>query len=193
MLVSNSLAFYGTRLLDIHAPILDLTTALDGRIPFVPAMIVVYFLAFAQWAVGYLVLAHEPREICRYWACAMLLAKLIGAAFFLFLPTVIERPVPEGSDVFSRLTAWLYSIDDPTHLFPSFHCLESWLFTRLFLASPRVAKPWKCASVLFTLAVFASVLLLKQHYLLDIPAGILVAEMGMLWARLFFDRREARE
>lgn len=190
MLVANSVAFFGTRLLDVHAPLCNVATALDGRIPFVPAMIVVYLLAFGQWAVGYLVLAHEPRESCRYWACAMLLAKLIGAVCFLFLPTQIQRPVPAGQDIFSRLVAWIYSVDEPNNLFPSFHCLESWLFTRLFFASPRVAKPWKIASALFTLAVFASVLLLKQHYLADIPAGILTAEMGMLWARLFFNRSE---
>ena len=190
MLVVNSAAFYGTRLLGVNAPICDLTTALDEKIPFVPAMIVVYLLAFAQWAVGYLVLAHEPRERCRYWTCAMLLAKLIGAACFLFLPTWINRPVPEGRDIFNRLVAWIYSIDEPNNLFPSFHCLESWLFTRLFLASPRVRRSWKIASVIFTLAVFASVLLLKQHYLADIPGGIASAELGMLWARLLFDKSE---
>ncbi len=193
MLAANSAAFYGTRLLDIHAPLCSVSTALDARIPFVPAMIVVYLLAFVQWGAGYLVLAHEPRELCRYWAGAMLLAKLIGAACFLFIPTVIERPVPAGADIFSRLTAWIYSIDPPNNLFPSFHCLESWLFTRLFLASPRVRRSWKIASVIFTLAVFASVLLLKQHYVADVPAGIATAELGMLWSRLFFDKKEPTE
>ena len=39
MLVANSVAYFGTRLLDIHAPLCNVATALDGRIPFVPAMI----------------------------------------------------------------------------------------------------------------------------------------------------------
>ena len=68
-----------------------------------------------------------------------------------------------------------------------------WLFTRLFLASPRVRRSWKIASVIFTLAVFASVLLLKQHYVADVPAGIATAELGMLWSRLFFDKKEPTE
>ena len=193
MLAANSIAFYGTRLLTVHAPVCSVSTALDARIPFVPAMVVVYLLAFAQWGVGYLVVAHEPKDSCRYWAAAMLLAKLIGAACFLFIPTVIERPVPAGHDVFSRLAAWIFSMDPPNNLFPSFHCLDSWLFTRLFLASPRVRRPLKIASVFFTLAVFASVLLLKQHYIADIPAGIAVAELGMQWSRLFFDKKELPE
>ena len=48
----------------------------------------------------------------------------------------------------------------------------------------------------FTLLVFASTLLVKQHVLVDIPAGVLVAEVGLLLsdklrAGRLLDRMEA--
>ena len=43
--------------------------------------------------------------------------------------------------------------------------------------APRWYAP---AMLALTLLVFASTLLVKQHVLVDIPAGILVAELGLL-------------
>ncbi len=194
MLLANLAAFYGTRLLDTGAPVHSMATAPDARIPFVPAMIVVYLLAFVQWALGYLVLVHEPPRVCRRYACAMVLAQIISAACFLLCPTVMtDRPVPEGADLFSRLTALVFSMDAPDHLFPSLHCLESWMFMRITLASGQVRRPLKIFSVLFTSAVFASVVLVKQHYLADIPGGIAVAELGLLLTAPLFRQPKPAE
>ena len=186
MLAVNALTFSGTRLLRTGIAPRSLATALDAAIPFVPAMIVIYLLAFVHWFLGYLVLAHEPKRTCWRYALAFSAALLLGGVCFLVFPTVMERPVPEGRDCFSRLVAWIYAIDTPDNLFPSFHCLQSWLFTRLLWHSPRVCKPWKLASAVFTFAVFAAVLLVKQHVLVDIPAGIIAAELGLLLTRPLF-------
>ena len=192
MLITNALTFSCTRLLHTGISPHCLTTALDTRIPFVPAMVVVYLLAFVHWFLGYLVLVHEPKRTCWRFAAAFCVALILGGICFLVFPTVMERPVPEGRDCFSRLVAWVYTIDTPDNLLPSFHCLQSWLFTRLFLASPQVRRPWKITSIVFTFAVCASVLLVKQHVLADIPAGIAAAELGLLLTRpLFRDLKES--
>ena len=44
---------------------------------------------------------------------------------------------------------------------------------------------YKAFSGVFAVLVCASTVLVKQHVLLDIPAGILLAEFGLLMARLF--------
>ena len=185
MLGANLAAFFGTRLLTAGADMHSMATALDAAIPFVPAMIIVYLLAYVQWGAGYLVVAHEPRRICWYFAAAMIIAKLICAVCFLLYPTVMAgRPMPEGADLISRLTAGVFRLDPHAdNLFPSIHCLDSWFFLRVFLRSERVSKPARILSAVFTLAVFASVVLVKQHVLVDIPAGIAAAELGLLLAR----------
>ena len=188
MLLANLAAFYGTRLLNQSIPAHSMATALDAYIPFVPAMIVVYILAYAQWALGYLVLAHEPARSCWYFATAMVIAKFICAACFVLYPTVMSgRPMPAGTDFISRLTAGVFRLD-PTadNLFPSIHCLDSWFFMRVFLASPQASKGTRIANCVFTAAVFASVVLVKQHVAVDIPAGVAAAELGLLLARPLF-------
>lgn len=179
-------AYYGTIFLNRGAVYHSVELPLDAMIPFVPAMMLVYVLAFVQWLLCIGMLAWEPRDRCRYYALATVFAELICAACFLIYPTVMEnRPVPEGTDLFNRLTAFIFAADNPSrNLFPSLHCAFSWLCLRITLATPRVSKPLRVVNAVFTLLVFCAVVLVKQHVVLDIPAGLLTAELGLLLARL---------
>lgn len=179
-------AYYGTIFLNRGAVYHTVALPLDARIPFVPAMILPYVLAFAQWLACYALLLWEPPERCRYFALATIIAELICAACFLIYPTVMaDRPAPEGTDVFSRLTELIFAADDPSrNLFPSLHCVFSWLCLRFTLACPRVSRPLRAANAVLTALIVASVVLVKQHVVIDIPAGLLTAELGLLLARL---------
>ena len=148
VLAADMFAYYGTILINRGAVYHSVQLPLDALIPFVPAMILPYVLAFAQWLTCFALLAWEPTARCRYFALGTVIAELICAACFLIYPTVMaNRPVPEGTDLFSRLAAFIFAADDPSrNLFPS--------------------------------------LLVKQHVVVDIPAGLLTAELGLLLARL---------
>ena len=186
VVVTDLFAYYGTILINRGAVFHSIESPLDALIPFVPAMIVFYVLAFAQWLVCYLLLLREPLERCRYFSLATVFAELICAACFLIYPTVMtSRPVPEGTDVFSRLAAFIFAADNPSrNLFPSLHCVFSWLCLRITLSSPRVSRPLRVANAILTLLIIASVVLVKQHVAADIPAGLLTAELCLLAARL---------
>ena len=45
----------------------------------------------------------------------------------------------------------------------------------------------------FSLLVCASTVLVKQHVVVDIFAGIAVAEAGLLLSRLYYDRKERQK
>ena len=184
-------AYYGTILLNRGAVYHTMALPVDARIPFVPAMMLVYVLAFVQWIVCYGLMVFEPRGRCRYFALAAIFAELICAACFLLWPTwMADRPVPAGTDFLSRLTAFIFAADDPSrNLFPSLHCVHSWLCLRITLASDRVKPPLRMVNGAFTLLVLASVVLVKQHVIVDIPAGIATAELGLLLSRRRLRRR----
>lgn len=188
----NCIEYYGIKLLNLGRSYHCLATAADAAIPFVPAFIVVYVLAYVQWAFGYLLLAQEEKPTYRRFFCALLLAKALCGAVFLLYPTCLtNRPEITGQDLLSRLTALVYAFDTPPdNLFPSMHCMESWMCMRLTLHTKRVPAWAKIACVLFTLLVFASVLLVRQHVILDIPAGIAAAEIGLVLAGLFTKERK---
>lgn len=190
MIAVDIAAYYGTRLLNAGAVHHTMDIRLDGYIPFVPAMVVFYVSAFPQWVLGYLHLAAGEHRECLYIVRGVIIAKLICIAVFLCYPTwMADRPVPTGGDIFSRLTAFIFSADvPPDNLFPSIHCLESWICLRITLRSKRLGRGVRIANAVLTALVFASVVLIKQHVVVDIPAGVAVAELGLLLSGCF-DRK----
>ena len=140
----------------------------------------IYILAYLQWAVGFIVISRESREHCYRVFMGELIAKFICGLFFIALPTRIARPQLEGGGFIAWLMRLVYAGDLPGNLFPSIHCLESWLCFRGAIGMKRAPRWYAPAMLALTLMVFASTLLVKQHMLVDIPAGVLVAEVGLL-------------
>ena len=177
--------FYLTRLFNTNWHHYDLSIPLDSKIPFVPAMIVVYIFSYVIWAVGTIMISHESADLCYEIMSAHVIAKLFATVIFLAVPTTMVRAEVTGSDIFSQLTRLIYKLDTPDNLFPSLHCLENWIICRGFLKCKHLKTGWKIGSFVAALAVFASVVTVRQHLFLDIPAGILVGELGLqLSARL---------
>lgn len=178
----NCTVFWPTRPLTAGAVHYDLSIGLDSAVPFVPAFIVVYVLAFVQWVMGYIVICRESEERCYRVLSGEMLTKLVCGLFFLLLPTSMVRPEVTGTDIFSRMTALIYALDTPVNLFPSIHCVESWICFRGTLGCKSIRRWYKTLMLVFTLLVFASVLLVKQHLAADVLGGLVLAELGQLLA-----------
>lgn len=191
----NILAYYGTRLLTANAYHYDISLPLDDMIPLCPAFIVIYILSYLQWAIGFIIIARESREICYRIIGGEIIAKCLCIILFLAFPTALVRPEITGDGLFSFLTRLIYALDEPNTLFPSIHCLESWICLRGAMAVKKTPRWYLWVSLVFTLLVFASTVFTKQHVLLDIPAGIAVAEIGLFLSAKFgfgrlFERAE---
>ena len=130
MLLAQFAVFYGTRPLLPLLPSHDLATALDRRIPFRPAWVVIYVLAFADWIVGILRILWADRLHAHRIAGAYVLAMLISCAVFLLYPGTMTRPEPAGDDLFSWIVRLIYRLDSPTNLCPSLHVLINYFCWR---------------------------------------------------------------
>ena len=183
LLIINCMAYYGSRLFTMDAVRRNLSLPLDGRIPFCPAFIVFYILAYGQWVVGYILIARESRERCYRVLTGEMIAKLMCMALFIALPTRIDRPEVEGRGFFEALVRIIYATDAPINLFPSIHCLESWICFRGAVGMRRVPRWYAPSMLVVTLAVFASTVLVKQHVAVDVPAAVLVGELGLFLSR----------
>ena len=158
----------------------------ENSLPLVPAFIYVYVLAFAQWILGYIIIARDSPERCYRVMSGELIAKTITLACFLIYPTAILRSEFEITGPTTWLLALLYKLDTPaTNLFPSLHILMSWFCFRGAIGLKRMPRWYTWLQLGFTLLVVPSVLLLKQHALVDIPAGIVVAETGLFLSKRF--------
>ena len=158
----------------------DVRTALDDRLPLRPWTSVFYVGSFPFWLGCYYLLA---RSGAAFWplAAAVLLGNTASDALFLLLPTRMERPPVTGRGPFDFAVRAVYFFDTPENLFPSVHCLVSMLCA-LGVGTLSVALGWKLAALAFAFGVCASTVLVKQHRVVDVPAGLGVALLAWLAA-----------
>lgn len=168
----------------------SLAISLDSKIPFVPEFMLIYWGAYISWGLNYILAARESREHCRRSITADLIAKAVCFVIFLLLPTTIARPGIVGGGLTAWLSRIMYAADTPVALFPSIHCLDSWLCWRFLTDCKKVPRRYKWVNFVFSLLVCASTVLVKQHVFVDIFAGIAAAELGLFISRKIYDRKE---
>lgn len=178
VILTNFFAFNVTRLISTGLPHYDLSLAVDGKIPFIPAFVLAYVIAFVQWVLSYILIARESKELCFRLIAGELISKLFSALIFVLLPTTMARPEVSGTDFWSWGVRLIYAIDPADNLFPSLHVLESWLCFRAALQLKKPGRWYRWISLVVSLSVFASVVLIKQHLFVDILGGIAIMEIG---------------
>ena len=174
--VFNCLVYSGSRMIAGGWYHHNIETGLDRSLPFVPQFLVVYFGCYLFWAANYILIARRGREEWFRFFWAHLCAELICGVFFVLMPTTNVRPEVSGGDLASQLVVLLYQLDPPQNLFPSIHCLISWLCFAGVRSDRRIPLWYRGFNCVFALAVCASTLFLKQHVIPDVLSGILLAE-----------------
>ncbi len=144
-----------------------LETPVDAVIPFVPAAI----WAYVSWYPASLAILLAGPEKFRRLCLAEFAAFVLCSAVHLLWPISIERP-PVGTLVgaSASLLRTLYAVDRPVSLFPSFHAAVTPILLQLWPPSWGL----RIGLVAWMAAICLSCVLTKQHYLLDVVAGLLV-------------------
>ena len=189
VLAMNFIAYYLPKLLQGPEQLRLISTPLDDALPLVPGFIFIYVLAYLQWVLAYVVIGRDSPERCFRFTASELCAKLLAMLAMLIFPTVMLRPAVSVRDFSTWLLDLMYRVDAPTHVFPSMHCVASWFSFRWSLKLERMPRWYGWAQGVFTLLVFASVVLVKQHVWPDILGGVAAAELGMLLSRLLHAER----
>ena len=189
--IINTITYTGTRLIYPHAESYhNIYSKLDAMIPFCPWWMLGYVFAFPVWAVGFVMIAREERKICYEVFTAEVMAKLMVLIVFLVYPTIMINPEHVyASQIDSGFIGWLcrlvYGFDAPDHLFPSIHCLENWILFRAAFRMKNVGTKYKIFMFGAAMIVFASVLLVKQHVIIDIFGAIAVVEIALFLAKKY--------
>ena len=178
MVLIHGLVYYASRLVTQKLPHFDFSLPVDDVIPFIPAFSVIYVLAFVQWTAGFIVIARDSRALCYRVISGEIVSKLICMALFLLVPTTMARANIVSDGVFDTTVRYIYQMDAADNFFPSIHCLESWVCFRGAMQMKKAGPWYRYFTLLFSLLVFASTVLIKQHAAVDILAGVLTAEIG---------------
>lgn len=164
--------------------------AVDRSLPVVPAWSIVYGTAYAFLIVLPVLVVRELGHVRRTYV-AYLLVWIPAYAFFLWLPTEAPRPAEVAGTGFA---AWglrfLYSADPPHNCFPSLHVAHS-----LVSASScyRVHRTLGAGAAACAGLVAVSTLLSKQHYVLDVVGGVLLAALAYVLVLRGYRREQVPE
>ena len=175
--IFNTIIYWGTQRLMANAKHYDLTSNLDRSIPFVKEWIILYVLFFAFSLINYIMVSREDKETFFRFATADMLSRVICCIFFILLPTTNIRPEVTGHDFCSWLVRFIYASDAPTNLFPSIHCLVSWFCFLGIKDQKRIPTWYKGVSFTLAVLVFLSTIFTKQHVLVDVAGGVILAQV----------------
>lgn len=145
--------------------------AAELRIPFLPQFVWVYFSMYLLFLLPLFLLPSERMPLL---GRQLIAGSVIAAAIFLLVPAELgfARQLP-GRAPYDAIFASVFSVDRPYNLVPSLHVIFS---ASIALAcADAVRRPAARAALLAWLAVIvASTILIHQHHLVDVAAGLAI-------------------
>jgi len=157
---------------------------IDDSIPFVVNSSIFYFASYPFWFFGALIASLGGKHRIVNLSIGYATCMLIGALFFIFMPTYYDR-VGEGvydavkePGALNGLLSFIYENDGGkvgNNLFPSFHCLVSmwWCLSAHF--TKKIRSGWKMFTIIATIIICVCTLTTKQHYFADVISGVGIA------------------
>jgi membrane-associated phospholipid phosphatase len=151
---------------------------LDLYIPFVKEFIIPY--VFWYFYVGGSVLFFGIKSKYDYYKLISLLisGEIVALTVYFLYPQCQKlQPVITQSDIFSKSIKYLYSIDAPTDVCPSLHVYNS-IVVHLCIAKSLLfenSKTVKNSSLIAMILICASTVLIKQHSIVDVFWGAVLA------------------
>lgn len=155
---------------DVH----NLKTLIDDMIPFNQAFVIPYIYWFFYITVVLLYFAVADGKSYFRLLMSIVAGMFICFIFYYFYPTTILRPEVPGNDIFSSLVRdVIYKKDNPYNCFPSIHVLNAVLVT-LFFCKFNKNNMLRGLAVLSCVFISLSTLFIKQHYVADMFASLLL-------------------
>jgi membrane-associated phospholipid phosphatase len=158
-------------------------SAIDSWIPFLPWTIWIYISDYPLLMLAILLPNDRRRSEAAY---GLLLAALIGFVIFTLWPTSIIRSSPSFAGITGLLWKLVYAIDTTTNACPSLHVANTCIAARALYGE---GGAWRVLAPVWAGSVILSTLTTKQHYFVDVPAGVLVGIACIAITRFGFTYR----
>jgi hypothetical protein len=137
-------------------------------LPFVPQLIWIYLSMYVLFLLPPFFLTSEELP---HLGKQLIAGTIICGTIFLLFPASLgfDRVLPD-TPPYDQLFAVIFQLDHPHNLVPSLHVVFS---ACIILAVSSKLKTWASGLLMIWLiAILASTLLIHQHHLLDVAAGL---------------------
>tara|TARA_R110000824_G_scaffold150209_8_gene320772 strand:+ start:3206 stop:3832 length:627 start_codon:yes stop_codon:yes gene_type:complete len=189
-MIFNFFTYFGLQYLITHNEY-SFLTSMDAQIPMVPSFIWIYHTLIPVICVSMYSLIVK-REVFMTAFTAFLVATIVLSLCYIFFPSFYPRPPLQPETISESLLVLTRSVDGAHNTFPSGHVTFAWLlFFSMGLSTQAHKSRWTRHVYFFWAALISiSTLVLKQHYILDVFAGIILAAASFYLAKYFiFQRR----
>jgi hypothetical protein len=161
--------WFGCRLRQVN-----LLTPEDTQQPLRPRSLWVY-LSLLQYCLMMVFEFRSYRQLYRIFVC-LGLNSLVSYRAFLRFPSAYPRPSTPTPDDARLSQSWqaLHKMDRPANTFPSLHVGHVYLLA--LLVADEQSREKTDSHLLWATAIAISTITTKQHYLVDITGGLLLAE-----------------
>lgn len=167
--------------------------AIDDAIPIISVFIIPYIWSYAFWAMGPVAVYKCEEKHYKDFMAGVIVALVLGMIALAVAPTYMDRNAEHlydirTGDIFEKMRLFWYTLDGETiayNLLPSFHCLNSTLCYLGVMGRKELPLWFRIYSFVMAILTYVATVCVKQHYFLDIFAGIAVAVIGYAVAKKF--------
>jgi membrane-associated phospholipid phosphatase len=174
-----------------------MNSRLDSLIPFIKEFVIAYYFWFAYMAIAFIYLGLAAKSDFYRLELFLALGMSVSYVVFMIYPNAqFPRPAVPGNDIFSMLVNFIYSHDGTNNVFPSIHVCNS-IAVHLALVNCEKLKDktlLKSLSFITALSICASTVLIKQHSIIDVAGGTILAFLVYMFIyklpKLFSDQED---
>jgi membrane-associated phospholipid phosphatase len=154
---------------------------LDRRIPFIPEFVFIYLSIYPLFLLPFFYIRNAA--FFRIFSLAYITVMLVCYGTYLTYPVAMERPSFDEHSFATWALMIVYNTDNPLNCFPSMHVAMSLLASLTLMEVHRVRG---LLALLLTILIAVSTLFIKQHYILDVVAAMVLT---LLVYSLYFRQR----
>lgn len=163
-----------------------IATLLDKKIPFISVFIIPYIYWYLYIMLGLIFILSKNRNKYLRLLLSIYIGMIVCYFFYYLFPVEIRRPYIADTNILNKLVNMIYDNDRPVNCFPSIHVLNTYLIMRF--TSRKDGKLWFYYTNIIGILIILSTFFIKQHYILDGMASILLSEMIILINRCISDK-----
>jgi len=162
---------------------------IDQKIPFIPEFIWIYHSLLPILVITMVWMVKTRQNFFNMlWACIM--AGIIMNIFYVMVPCFYPRMPFEASTLSEFVVQITRYVDNAHNTLPSGHVTFAWL-TLLAFANCDIftsSRFLKFSYISWAILVSISTLTLKQHYVVDVVSGIVLAFLSFYSVRYLLNR-----
>lgn len=159
---------------------------LDDKIPYWGWLVYVYNMFYPFFILVFYLLYKEDEKAYYKGIISLMIGVIVCDIIFLFMPTIMYRPITPNYDPFTNLVLKItyYFDEPPLNCFPSLHCLFCFQEIFSYIKSKCTIKR-KIWVIIGASLIIASTLFVKQHFIYDVIAAFLVCLIANMAENIF--------